>query len=74
MMADSTLVLVPSLGLLSQTLREWTFAKKEEFDVLCVCSDETVTKDDDRSLSHSSDLGFPVTTDPSQIKISSDQK
>jgi predicted helicase len=40
--AQSTLVLLPSLSLLSQTLREWTFASHTPFDVLCVCSDETV--------------------------------
>ena len=39
-----TLVLLPSLSLLSQTLREWTFAASRPFDVLCVCSDETVGK------------------------------
>src|SRR3990167_63612 len=42
--AQSTLVLLPSLGLLSQTLREWTFAAKDSFSLLCVCSDKTVGK------------------------------
>jgi len=40
--AQRTLVLVPSLGLLSQLLREWTFAAATPFEVLCVCSDQTV--------------------------------
>lgn len=40
----STLVLLPSLGLLAQTLYEWTLAANEPFDVLCVCSDDTVAK------------------------------
>jgi superfamily II DNA or RNA helicase len=40
--AQTTLVLVPSLGLLSQLLREWTFAAATPFEVLCVCSDQTV--------------------------------
>ena len=40
--AQRTLVLVPSLGLLSQLLREWTFAAATSFEVLCVCSDQTV--------------------------------
>jgi predicted helicase len=35
--AKKTLVLVPSLGLLSQILNEWTFAAREPFDALCVC-------------------------------------
>jgi predicted helicase len=37
--AKRTLVLVPSLNLLSQMLNEWTFAAREPFDALCVCSD-----------------------------------
>jgi predicted helicase len=40
--AQRTLVLVPSLGLLSQLLREWTFAAATPFEVLCICSDQTV--------------------------------
>jgi predicted helicase len=39
--AKRTLVLVPSLGLLSQIVKEWTSASKERFEVLCVCSDKT---------------------------------
>jgi predicted helicase len=39
-----TLVLVPSLGLLSQILNDWTFAAQERFDALCVCSDLTVNR------------------------------
>ena len=49
--SQSTLVLVPSLSLLSQTLREWTFASKESFDVLCVCSDETEVDPKSRTVS-----------------------
>jgi predicted helicase len=37
--SQNTLILLPSLGLLSQTLKEWCFAKNEEFTFLCVCSD-----------------------------------
>ena len=61
-----TLVLVPSLSLLKQTLREWLAAGT--FDYLAVCSDETVTPDDaDAVVSSTSELGVPVTTDPAQI-------
>jgi predicted helicase len=35
--AQLPLVLVPSLGLLSQLLREWTFAAATPFEVQCVC-------------------------------------
>ncbi len=65
--AQRTLVLVPSLVLLKQTLQEWTANAKVDFDFLPVCSDETVTKDDDAILSNTSDLGIPVTTDPEEI-------
>jgi predicted helicase len=64
-----TLVLLPSLSLLSQTLREWTFAATQPFDVLCVCSDETVGKRGEDEAIHSvSDLAFPVTSDVEEIR------
>ena len=62
--AKRTLVLVPSLSLLSDGLREWTANAGSEF--LPVCSDETVT-DSDAAVSSTADLGFPVTTDPTEI-------
>jgi predicted helicase len=62
--AERTLVLVPSLSLLAQTIREWT--ANADFDYLPVCSDETV-HDPDAAVSSTSDLGFPVTTDPEDI-------
>ena len=64
--ARRTLVLVPSLGLLSQILNEWTGQAKTLFDVLCVCSDQTAGSREDREdevVSSVSDLAFPV-TDP----------
>ena len=60
--AERTLVLVPSLSLLAQTLRVWTANTKVGFDFLPVCSDETVAEPD-AVVSNTSDLGFPVTTD-----------
>jgi len=67
--AERTLVFVPSLSLLSQTLREWTNAMKTRFDVLCVCSDETVgrRKEEDALISSSKDIPFPVTSDVQEI-------
>ena len=44
--AKRTLVLVPSLSLLAQTLREWTANASEDFDCLAVCSDQTVIEPD----------------------------
>ncbi|TGD89224.1 DEAD/DEAH box helicase [Mycolicibacterium sp. CH28] len=66
--AKRTLVLVPSLSLLKQTLNVWRANCTTEFASLTVCSDDTVAKfDDDVALSHTSDLGVPVTTDPEEI-------
>src|SRR5579884_786843 len=66
--AQRTLVLVPSLQLMKQTIGEWTRNKTVDFDFLPVCSDETVSKeDDDMPVSSTSDLGLPVTTDPEKI-------
>jgi predicted helicase len=33
--ARTTLVLLPSLSLLSQTMREWAWAKNQDFKILC---------------------------------------
>jgi superfamily II DNA or RNA helicase len=64
--AQKTLVLVPSLSLLEQTMREWAENSTSKFDFLAVCSDETVA-DDDAAVLHTSDLGFRVTTSPEEI-------
>jgi predicted helicase len=66
--AKRTLVLVPSLGLLSQILNDWTFAAPERFDALCVCSDQTVNRrEEDEAISLVSELPFPVSNDVAQI-------
>ena len=64
--AKRTLVLVPSLSLLADTLREWAANSVKGFAFLPVCSDDTVS-DTDALVSTTSDLGFPVTTDPAEI-------
>lgn len=67
--SEQTLVLLPSLSLLSQTLKEWTFAANQPFDVLCVCSDQTVGKRGEDEIVHSvSDLAFPVTSNTEEIR------
>lgn len=64
--AKRVLVLVPSLSLLAQTLREWAVAL--EFNYLAVCSDETVVGQDlDSLVANASEVGFPVSTDPEVI-------
>lgn len=64
--SERTLVLVPSLSLLAQTLREWVANATREFSLLPVCSDETVSEGDS-AVSTTADLAFPVTTDPEEI-------
>jgi len=65
--SHSTLVLVPSLSLLSQTLLEWSQHSNVSWSYLCVCSDDTVNKSDDAIISSVDDIPFPVTTKPSEI-------
>jgi superfamily II DNA or RNA helicase len=62
-----TLVLVPSLSLLKQTMKVWRVNAKAEFDALPACSDETVVKDPDSVVSTTREVGVPVTTDPGEI-------
>jgi predicted helicase len=54
--AKTTLVLLPSLGLVSQTLWQWTFASNIPFEVLCVCSDDTVGKRKDEDIITKEDM------------------
>ncbi len=60
------LILLPSLSLLSQTLREWTTNTLNDFHYLPVCSDDTV-RGIDRFTSRTSELGLPVTTNPDEV-------
>ena len=65
--AETTLVLLPSLLLLSKTLTEWLTHSKEPFAYLPVCSDDTVAKSEDAINLSTSDLSFPSTTDSDEI-------
>lgn len=62
--SQRTLVLVPSLSLLKQTMRMWVGSGS---DALPVCSDETVARDEDVAVIHVNELGMPVTTSPADI-------
>nr|ABE10993.1 putative helicase [uncultured Prochlorococcus marinus clone ASNC612] len=69
--AENVLVLLPSLSLLSQTLKEWNKAAKDKFKWICVCSDKSVAKEDksnDNWISNTSDIGVPVTSSTEDIK------
>ena len=63
--AESTLVLVPSLLLVQQTLKEWKQDSEFSFLSLAVCSDESVANDS--AIQKVNELSIPVTTDPSEI-------
>jgi superfamily II DNA or RNA helicase len=64
--ATRTLVLVPSLSLIQQVAKEWHTNATVPFRSLFVCSDETVAKD--AFVSHTGEIGLPVTTDATKIK------
>lgn len=66
------LFLVPSLALLSQTLREWTAEALRPLVSLAVCSDAAIGKskaraDDDGGDIDIHDLAFPATTSAKQL-------
>jgi len=63
--AGTTLVLLPSLNLLSQTMREWAWAAGDDFDILNVCSDKSVGKKTEDM--GPSEAPFPVTSEVSEI-------
>lgn len=62
--SQATLVLLPSLSLLSQALREWSAHAQDGFASLAVCSDDSVT---DQVVAKTSALGVPTSTDPEVI-------
>ena len=66
----TVLVLVPSLILLQQTLREWSQQTNwgNSFSYLCVCSDPTVGLKDDAINIDKSEVGFRIDTDPAIVR------
>jgi predicted helicase len=63
--AGLVLFLVPSISLLSQTLREWTAEAEKTFHAFAVCSDTKVGRHREDVSVH--DLAFPATTDPARL-------
>lgn len=63
------LFMVPSLALMSQTVREWKNDFEEEFTAFSACSDTKVGRNADAdSLDlNVHDLAFPATTDPERL-------
>jgi predicted helicase len=67
--AQCILVLVPSLALLAQTLREWLHETLwTNLDYRCVCSDKTVDTANDELIVRPSDVPFRVSTDSSDVR------
>jgi superfamily II DNA or RNA helicase len=62
------LFLAPSLQLIRQTLGEWAAEASEPFQYLCVCSDQSVSLEDETQLA-TSDLDVPVTTNSAEIRL-----
>ena len=66
--AKNILVLLPSLALVAQVFSEWKkHSRWTDFNVLCICSDKTVTENDDIKV-NPDELEFPVTTDSKVVK------
>jgi superfamily II DNA or RNA helicase/DNA-binding MarR family transcriptional regulator len=65
----TVLVLLPSLSLVQQTVREWGkhHGWGSRFSFICVCSDATVANDVDVLELDTSDVGFRVDTDPATV-------
>ncbi len=64
------LYMVPSLALMSQTVREWKNDSKNDFLAFSVCSDQKVGKkkaSNDQIQISMNDLAFPATTDAKKL-------
>jgi len=66
----TVLYMVPSLALMSQTVREWKNDAKDDFTAFSACSDDKVGKkkaSDDQIEVNLNDLAFPATTDARKL-------
>ncbi|WP_374292786.1 DEAD/DEAH box helicase [Paenirhodobacter enshiensis] len=63
------LFMVPSLALMSQTVKEWKNDCQQEFTAFSACSDKKIGRNEDAdSLDlNIHDLAFPATTDPDRL-------
>ena len=61
------LFLVPSISLLSQTLREWAAEASLPFHGFAVCSDSKIGKEQEDLSAH--DLAYPATTDYKKLAL-----
>lgn len=63
----TVLFLVPSIALLSQTLKEWTIEATRPLRSFAVCSDVSVGKRNDEEDTPVVDLAYPATTNPERL-------
>ena len=65
------LFLVPSIALLSQSLREWSSDAREPINAICICSDPEVSRKKDKNEDADNfsviDLALPASTDVKDI-------
>lgn len=66
-LGGTVLFLVPSIALLSQTLKEWTIQAEESMRSFAVCSDVSVGKRRTEEDIPVTDLAFPATTNASAL-------
>ena len=64
----SIVVLAPTIILLTQLLQEWS-VNMSEFQYLCVCSDDTIDRENRRIAQEILSVLQQVTTDPQAIRI-----
>ena len=66
------LFLVPSIALLGQTLREWSYDAEEKINPICICSDSEVSlikqKKEDADGFSTTELAMPATTNAAAIR------
>mgnify|MGYP002868445014 FL=1 len=62
------LFLVPSIALLSQTLKEWTAQATQNLFPICICSDKDVSKASDDFTDSLTTLALPASTNIENIK------
>lgn len=65
----TVLFLVPSIALLSQTLREWKNEAVRDFRAYAVCSDSKVGKRKNDEGTSVPDLAYPATTDTKRLSL-----
>ncbi|RBP99834.1 type ISP restriction/modification enzyme [Bifidobacterium xylocopae] len=61
------LFLAPSIGLISQSMRDWVNQVRGKINVYVVCSDGKASKVNNESYGQLTDIPFPATTNPETV-------